>query len=335
MKKLTAIAMLAAVLAASSASGAETKPAGKNDKQASEEEVETQLKAARERLEQAAREVAELSSELAVPVMDRLMIMGQAPPRAMIGVQLDPESGKEGARVVEVSPGGAAEEAGIKAGDIIVALNGEKISGEKSAREVTKRMRDVEPKSKIKVRVLRDGQSKDFEVTARQGGFAFFTRGMPAVPAMPVPPPPPGFDAGRAGQTWAFRLDDEVAGMELVTLTPALGKYFGTDKGVLIVRAPDRASFKLEDGDVILAIGGREPKSGSHATRIIRSYQPGEKIDLKLMRQRKTINLEVTVPEAEKGTMHFNQMWDSRRDEDEDIIFERTAPQTRRLDERT
>ena len=54
---------------------------------------------------------------------------------------------------------------------------------------------------------------------------------------------------------------------------------------------------KLEDGDVILAIDGREPSSGSHATRILSSYQSGEKITIKLMRQQKTVNVETTLPE--------------------------------------
>ena len=85
--------------------------------------------------------------------------------------------------------------------------------------------------------------------------------------------------------------------MELATLTPQLGRYFGTEKGVLVVRAPKDDSFKLEDGDVILAIDGREPTSGSHATRILSSYQPGEKISIKLMRQHKAVNLETTLPE--------------------------------------
>ena len=83
--------------------------------------------------------------------------------------------------------------------------------------------------------------------------------------------------------------------MELVSLTPQLGRYFGTDKGVLVVRAPK--DFKLEDGDVILAIDGRAPTSGSHATRILGSYQPGEKIAIKVMRQQKTVNVDTTLPE--------------------------------------
>ena len=42
--------------------------------------------------------------------------------------------------------------------------------------------------------------------------------------------------------------------------------------------------------------GGRWPENGSHATRILRSYQPGEKIGLQVMRQRKEMKIEGTLP---------------------------------------
>ena len=86
--------------------------------------------------------------------------------------------------------------------------------------------------------------------------------------------------------------------IELVTLTPRLGSYFGSDKGVLVVRAPAAGALKLEDGDVILAIDGRQPISGSHATRILGSYQPGEKVTLRILRQHKNLEIEATLPEG-------------------------------------
>ncbi len=87
-------------------------------------------------------------------------------------------------------------------------------------------------------------------------------------------------------------------GMELADLSPGLGQYFGTAKGVLVVRVPHEGEFlKLQDGDVILSIDGRVPENGSHATRILRSYQPGEKIQLKIMRQKKSMDLEGALPE--------------------------------------
>jgi predicted metalloprotease with PDZ domain len=331
MKPAFTVAVLATLLSIGAAHAAQDAPAkteaSKTEAPKTEAQVEAQLKAARERLEQAAKEVAELSSQLSEPVMDRLMLFAHERP-AIIGVQLDPDSGKEGARIVEVSPGGPAAEAGVRSGDVIVAVNGTNISGDKSAREVTKRMRDVEPQDKVKLRVMRDGKAKDFEITARAA--RGFVGRVAAVPAMPAPPP--SLDIAKPFTSWTFPFNDELAGMELATLTPALGRYFGTEKGVLVVRAPDRASFKLEDGDVILAIGGREPKSGSHATRILRSYQAGEKIDLKVMRQRKTTNLEVMVPEAEgpkaavrvPTVLHRTHIIGA--DDDENVLFEAAEP---------
>ncbi len=85
----------------------------------------------------------------------------------------------------------------------------------------------------------------------------------------------------------------------MVTLTPALGRYFGAEKGVLVAHAPEDAALGLQDGDVILAIGGREPQSGSHAMRILRSYQPGEPVELRILRDRRQQTLAAKVPARE------------------------------------
>ncbi len=53
--------------------------------------------------------------------------------------------------------------------------------------------------------------------------------------------------------------------MELASITPKLGAYFGASEGVLVVQAPQNAAFKLEDGDVIQTIDGRKPEDGAHA----------------------------------------------------------------------
>jgi S1-C subfamily serine protease len=67
-------------------------------------------------------------------------------------------------------------------------------------------------------------------------------------------------------------------------------------QGVLVVRAGANSPWKLQDGDVILAIDGREPDSAQHAGRILRSYQAGEKLALKVQRDRKAQTIEVTAP---------------------------------------
>lgn len=86
--------------------------------------------------------------------------------------------------------------------------------------------------------------------------------------------------------------------MELITLTPQLGRYFGTDHGVLVARAPTRGILKLQDGDVILSIGGRTPASSSQAMRILTSYDPGERINLVILREHHRKNITAIMPTA-------------------------------------
>lgn len=304
--KTTLPLLVAAAMVASMGAALADEPAGKaaekaDKKESIEENLEAKLEAAQQRLESAASEVAELSAEIGRPVMNRFMMRGEGPRHAIIGVQLDPASGKEGARVKGVSPGGPAAEAGIQPKDVIVMVNGTDVTGD-STREVVRLMRKVEPDSDVKVRVLRDGKPKDFVVIARPAVFAMFNGEGPPLPPLPPHPPGAGADEDFDVEVPFFHaFGRDYADMELAALTPELGRYFGTNEGILVVRAPKESGLKLEDGDVILSIDGRKPSSGSHATRILRSYQPGEKVSIKVMRLKKPMNVDVTLPERKPG----------------------------------
>jgi C-terminal processing protease CtpA/Prc len=272
---------------------------------ADEARVRSDLDAARQRLDEAAREVAQLSAQLGRNAgHDFVFVNGNGPRRAVLGVQIDPDSGKEGARVLKVSPGGAAEEAGLLSGDVIVALDGEKVAGNADPnRAVVEHMRSVKPEQKVKVKVLRGGKNKDFVVLARPMVFndrMFNVR----IPEMGTAM------AGMAGampQIREFRtfLRGDFGGMELASITPKLGAYFGATDGVLVVQAPENAAFKLEDGDVIQTIDGRKPEDGAHALRILRSYKSGEKLTLSVLRQRKPLTLSVVMPDRPEFDEHF------------------------------
>jgi S1-C subfamily serine protease len=185
----------------------------------------------------------------------------------------------------------------VRAGDVIVAVNGKEVkSGSDGARTVTRLLRDVEPDSKVNLRVLRNGQPRNFEFVARPfGPSTFVYKGGP-------PPGPIGdaFNGSFGPFNFQFSTRSELAGLEVTALTPQLGRYFGTDKGMLVVRAPKGDVFKLQDGDVIVSIDGREPTSGSHITRILSSYQPGEQLTLRVMRDRKEQDIVVTLPEDQR-----------------------------------
>ena len=66
--------------------------------------------------------------------------------------------------------------------------------------------------------------------------------------------------------------------------------------GVRVLSAGGTAPFGLRDGDVIIAIDGRIPVDGSHAASILRSYRPGERVKLRLQRDRNPIELNAAAP---------------------------------------
>ncbi len=309
MKKLICVCLLtasAAAFAQAPTGGTRAvKDSGAADVQRDADDAKTRakLEEARKRLDEAAREVAELSTQLGGEVNRTMIIERGGPRRAMLGVQVD--NAKEGARVLSVSPGGPAEEAGIKDGDIIVAIDGKTIGGDNAGRAVVDEMRNVKADQKVKVVVLRNGKKHDYLVVARpfaMPGRRVFNMQLPegavagAFGEGVVPGPAgPGFP-----QVYHFRrfMQGEFEGLELASITPKLGAYFGTNSGVLVVQAPRNDALKLEDGDVIQAIDGRKPEDGAHALRILRSYKPGEKLNLNVLRQRKPVTLAITMPDS-------------------------------------
>lgn len=259
----------------------------KEDESAAMAEQRARLEDAQRRLEEAAREVAELSADVYGPALrDVLRLRTGSPRRAMLGINLgSAEPGTRGVRVVSVSPGGPAAEAGVLPGDVIVAIDGQPVE---QGRDLTTRMREVEPGQKVALGLRRDGRDRELFIVARPADLARWT-GEAGVPGPGVPPVPPVPEAGH------FLLRG-FADAELVALTPKLGRYFGTDKGVLVLRVPPGAGVGLEEGDVILDIGGRAPDSGGHALRILGSYQPGDKVPLRIMRDRKPRDLVIELP---------------------------------------
>jgi S1-C subfamily serine protease len=257
-----------------------------------ESDLEQRLEDAQRRLEEAAREIAELSSEAGGAAMHRAFEFRMPPGRrAMLGVNLGgTEADGAGVRVNGVSPGGPAAEAGVRTGDVIVAIQATPVT---TGRELVKVMEGIEPGEKVALELKRDGKPVKVAVEARPLDHVVLLRkGVPAAEGLPPMPPMAGI-AMAGGPHWLL---EEWGDAEFASLTPGLGRYFGADKGVLVIRAPEDASLGLQDGDVIVTIGGREPENGRHAMRILRSYQPGEAVELKILRDRRAQTLNSKVP---------------------------------------
>ncbi len=254
--------------------------------------LERELARAREELQRAAAEVARLSGQLTAPVVDdvrrRFRYAGQ---RAMLGVGID--DADNGVRVRSVTPGGPAAEAGLEVGDTIVAIEGAALKSASSTQSPSElllaQMANVDPGEEVTLRVTHDGKQRDAKVRAREvEPRQFFTfNGGPGNAGVVL-----------RGPVWQgfFGQSGPWSQMQLVTLTPDLGAYFGTPKGILVVRGPDKAPLGLKDGDVILDIGGREPTSPEHALRILSSFAAGEKLKVTVMRKQRRETLDLTMP---------------------------------------
>jgi len=70
----------------------------------------------------------------------------------------------EGVFIGSVAPDGGADEAGLKAGDIILSVNGDEVN---SVPELQERVSMHRPGEKVNLIVLRNGKQKPFEVTLR------------------------------------------------------------------------------------------------------------------------------------------------------------------------
>jgi len=243
------------------------------------------------RLDDAARDVADLTRQLNGGEEDDVIRFVRGGPRgAMLGVNIgDEQKRDDGVELRGVSPAGPAEAAGLRKGDVLVAIDGKPLrrSGDAApSRQLVDYLRGVKPGQVVKLDYLRDGKRQVASVTTGEAE-------PPMARIMREHLPggiPPTFEAF-LGHRRAF------GSLELVQITPKLGQYFGTDKGLLVVRAPSTSGAKLEEGDVILAIDGRTPENPRHAFRILGSYEPQEKVKIDVLRQRKRTTLEVQVPD--------------------------------------
>ena len=274
--------------------------------EAREAEFARKMKEAEERLAEAAAQVAELSRQRLPEVANMQGYVYDFTTKPRMGVNIETSEGGdpvEGVKIIAVTPNSPADDAGLRTGDVITAVNGEALSAENvmaANKTLLEFMNGVEEGDTLDVEYLRDGKVGKVEVQPRVlGPQAFAWAGkegnftMPAMPPVHVAPHGPNSFRFSFGGGWRGTWGD----MEVVELTKGLGRYFGTDKGLLIISAPKSNAFQLQEGDVILSIDGREPSSVNHCMRILSSYQPGEKLVFNIMRDKKRDTIEVEIPD--------------------------------------
>lgn len=208
-----------------------------------------------------------------------------------------------GVVVQEVREGSAGAKAGIKAGDIVVEFDGERVRG---ARHFSRLVRETPADRAVKATIVRDGARQTLDVTPESADRISraipdfrreFERGMRALPRdfdfdLQLPRPDVFNPRGRLG-------------VALAPLTDQLASYFGVKEGALVSAVePDSSADRagLKAGDVITAVAGRAISGPGDVTARIRESTPGSPLEITIVRDKKEMTMKATLPERRQLT---------------------------------
>jgi len=217
--------------------------------------------------------------------------------------------GQWGAVIDEVRSDSPAERAGLKAGDVIVEFDGERV---RSARQLSRLVTETPRGRAVKAAAIRDGQRVDVDLTpegtadvydlvGESGRLALDRLNRDLRPEIEeslrdlrrefqVAP----FDFGGSASTRRL-------GIGAQDLTPQLASYFGADAGVLVTTVNPGSIAEnagLKAGDVITAIDGSPVASVSDVRRRMGGLEDGDEFTVAVVRDKKSLTLKGTVNDA-------------------------------------
>lgn len=175
-----------------------------------------------------------------------------------------------GALIGQVVPDSPAAAAGLKEGDVILEVNGKKIT---DPRHLRLTISQLAPKSKATLRVIRDG--KERSLTATLGALAADGRGGS-----------PDGESGGSGDSKVEQLDGVEVG-DLDNQTRQQLEIPARIKGALVTKvAPDSKAQEagLQEGDIILEIDRQPVTDAEHAVQLSEKAK-GDRVLVRIYRQ--------------------------------------------------
>jgi serine protease Do len=211
-----------------------------------------------------------------------------------------------------VRDGTPADRAGVRSGDVIVEFDGERI---RSARQFTRIVQETRPDRAVTMVVTRNGSRQSLNVTPENAG-----RDFARMPELRLPPDLDlNIDIPELPQVY-FGNSMRGLGAQLSPLSDQLAEYFGVPGGALVTSVEANsvaAKAGLKAGDVITSVNGRAIKAPSEAARELRDVEAKSNVELRVMRDKKSVTMKMTMPERERtraraGSRRIGDEWRPR-----------------------
>lgn len=253
------------------------------------------------------------------------------PQQGFLGLFMMPAS-EHGVRIARTLAGAAAAKAGIRSGDLVVAINGvallDSFGRDAVLNDAYEALANIKPGEEVRMTVQRGDRRFDTTLVAgvRKGTMYCDDedgcrplRHEPAVPLTGAVRADNRADPDLSTIVPAISVDPEDAatvlpfmeqtghlarglprrlinGLELAELNAQLGRYFGATHGVLVVSSSPGALPGIEQGDVILACGDRAVTSPRQIMHMLMSYEQGDDVRLKILRDRQVSDFSIQLP---------------------------------------
>jgi serine protease Do len=196
-----------------------------------------------------------------------------------------------GVEITRVEDGSPAEKAGVKAGDVVLGYNGQRVEG---MEQFGRMVRETPAGREVKLTISRDGNIQTLTATLTSHRMRGFTGNFPQgfeMPEIHIPDIPQIFTTVRTARL----------GIEAESLGPQLADFFGVKEGVLVRSVMEntpaqKAGFKA--GDVVTKVDGNSVSSPSELSGAVRTASAKKTYSVELMRDHKAQTLNVAVEEG-------------------------------------